>query len=183
MIKRCDWAETNELEKIYHDEEWGIPVHDEQQLFEILVLESMQAGLSWTTILKKRETLRMAYDNFDYQLIANYDDQKIEALLADPGVIRHSLKIKATINNAKAFLKIQDEFGSFNQYLWQYVEGQPQVNHWATIQEVPASTELSDKISKDLKKRGFKFLGTTTVYAFLQATGVVNDHLEYCFKA
>ncbi|THB60421.1 DNA-3-methyladenine glycosylase I [Vagococcus silagei] len=182
MIKRCDWAETNELEKIYHDEEWGIPVHDEQQLFEMLVLESMQAGLSWTTILKKRETLRIAYDNFDYQLIANYDEQKIENLLADPGVIRHSLKIKATINNAKAYLKIQDEFGSFNQYLWQYVEGQPQVNHWATIQEVPASTELSDKISKDLKKHGFKFLGTTTVYAFLQATGVVNDHLEYCFK-
>ncbi|MGX7014361.1 DNA-3-methyladenine glycosylase I [Vagococcus silagei] len=181
-MKRCDWAETNELEKIYHDEEWGIPVHDEQQLFEMLVLESMQAGLSWTTILKKRETLRIAYDNFDYQLIANYDEQKIENLLADPGVIRHSLKIKATINNAKAYLKIQDEFGSFNQYLWQYVEGQPQVNHWATIQEVPASTELSDKISKDLKKHGFKFLGTTTVYAFLQATGVVNDHLEYCFK-
>ncbi|NSN13109.1 DNA-3-methyladenine glycosylase I, partial [Enterococcus faecalis] len=158
----------------YHDDEWGRPVHEEQQLFELLTLESMQAGLSWAIILNKRETLRAAYDAFDYRKIARYDEEKILALLANPGVIRHRLKIQATITNAQFFQEIQAEFGSFDRYLWNFVDQQPIVNHWQRPEEVPASTELSQQISRALKKRGFKFLGATTVYSFLQAAGLVN---------
>lgn len=180
---RCDWATRNELEQIYHDNEWGIPEHDDQKLFEMLLLESMQAGLSWLTILKKRTTLAAAYSQFNYEKIATYSDEKIDSLMADPGIIRNKLKIKAAINNAQAFMQIQQEFGSFDSYIWSYVAGIPQKNHREALTDVPASTELSDQISKDLKKRGFKFLGTTTVYAFLQAIGIVEDHLVYCYKA
>ena len=178
---RCDWANHSELEKAYHDEQWGRPVYDDQKLFEFLVLESMQAGLSWSTILKKRETLTQAYDQFDYRKIAEYTQEKQAELLQNPGVIRNSLKVSATINNAKCFLAIQKEFGCFSDYIWSFVD-KPIVNNWGTIAEVPASTELSDRMSKDLKKRGFKFLGTTTVYAYMQAIGLVDDHLTGCFK-
>lgn len=180
---RCDWANGHELDEQYHDEEWGRAEHNEQKLFEMLLLESMQAGLSWSTILKKRETLTKAYDQFDYTKIAEYQQEKIDSLLEDPGIIRNKLKVKAAINNAKIFMQIQEEYGSFDQFIWAYVDGKPIKNRWATINEVPASTELSDKISKDLKKKGFKFLGTTTVYAFMQATGMVDDHLAYCFRS
>lgn len=180
---RCDWATGNELEQTYHDHEWGVPVHEDQKLFEMLLLESMQAGLSWLTILKKRTTIATAYSQFDYEKIAMYSDEKIASLMADPGVIRNKSKIRAAINNAQVFMQIQQEFGSFDSYIWSYVAGVPQINHWETLADVPASTHLSDQISKDLKKRGFKFLGTTTVYAFLQAIGIVNDHLTYCYKA
>ena len=180
-MERCTWAtDTTEEMQAYHDDEWGRPVHEEQQLFELLTLESMQAGLSWAIILNKRETLRAAYDAFDYRKIARYDEKKILALLANPGVIRHRLKIQATITNAQVFQEIQAEFGSFDRYLWNFVDQQPIVNHWQHPEEVPASTELSQQISRALKKRGFKFLGATTVYSFLQAAGLVNDHLETC---
>ena len=182
MDKRCTWANNNELEKIYHDTEWGNPVHDDQTLFEFLILESMQAGLSWSTVLAKRATLTEAYDNFDYTLISKYSENKIEELLNNPGVIRNKLKVNSAISNAKAFLKIQEEFGSFDSFIWDFVSGKTVNNHWHTIEDVPASTELSDKISKELKKRGFKFLGTTSVYAFMQSVGLVNDHMDYCFK-
>ncbi|MHC5228756.1 DNA-3-methyladenine glycosylase I [Enterococcus sp. LJL99] len=179
---RCDWANSNELEASYHDNEWGNEVHDDGQLFEFLVLESMQAGLSWSTILKKRETLSAAFDQFDYHKIATYTEEKVAFLLQDPGIIRNKLKVQATINNAKIFLAIQQEYGSFNEFIWSYVNHQPIKNSWTKLEEVPASTTLSDEISKELKKKGFKFLGTTTVYAFMQATGMVNDHLSYCYK-
>ncbi len=180
-MERCTWAtNTTEEMQAYHDDEWGRPVHEEQQLFELLTLESMQAGLSWAIILNKRETLRAAYDAFDYRKIAQYDEKKILALLANPGVIRHRLKIQATITNAQVFQEVQAEFGSFDRYLWNFVDQQPIVNHWQHPEEVPASTELSQQISRALKKRGFKFLGATTVYSFLQAAGLVNDHLETC---
>ncbi|PZL70041.1 DNA-3-methyladenine glycosylase I [Enterococcus plantarum] len=179
---RCDWAQGKELEETYHDEEWGTAEHSDQKLFEMLILESMQAGLSWSTILKKRGTLTSAYDQFDYTKIAEYTQEKIDSLLKDPGIIRNKLKINATINNAQVFMRIQEEYGSFDQFIWSYVDGTPIKNRWKEVGEVPASTELSDKISKDLKKKGFKFLGTTTVYAFMQATGMVDDHLAHCFK-
>ncbi len=166
-MERCTWAtNTTEEMQAYHDDEWGRPVHEEQQLFELLTLESMQAGLSWAIILNKRETLRAAYDAFDYRKIARYDEEKILALLANPGVIRHRLKIQATITNAQVFQEVQAEFGSFDRYLWNFVDQQPIVNHWQHPEEVPASTELSQQISRALKKRGFKFLGATTVYSF-----------------
>lgn len=179
-MKRCDWAIGNELDTLYHDTEWGKPVHDDKKLFEMLVLESMQAGLNWSTILKKRDSLTKAFDNWDYKKIARYDDQKFEELLHNPGIIRHKLKIKAAINNANCFLAIQNEWGSFDQFIWQFVNHQPIINNWSTISEVPSSTELSDTISKALKKNGFKFIGTTTIYAYMQATGLVNDHLDDC---
>ncbi|AQP53927.1 DNA-3-methyladenine glycosylase [Vagococcus penaei] len=182
MTTRCDWAVHNPLEQEYHDNEWGIPLFDDQKLFELLILESMQAGLSWSTILAKRETLTEAYSNWNYQEIAAYTDENVERLLVNPGVIRHKLKIKSTISNAQAFIAIQNEFGSFSHYLWDFVDDKPINNNWSDISEVPAKTELSDKISKDLKKRGFKFLGSTTVYAYMQAIGLVNDHLLTCFK-
>jgi DNA-3-methyladenine glycosylase I len=179
---RCDWCNNSEIYVKYHDEEWGEPVYEDQEFFEMLVLESFQAGLNWLTILKKREHFREAFDDFDYKLIAQYSDAKVKELLSNEGIIRHRGKIEATINNAKAFMSIQKEFNSFSNYIWSYVDHQPILNHFLTLNEVPAQTDLSQKISKDLRKRGFKFLGPTTVYAFMQATDMVNDHLTYCFK-
>ncbi|MFV0393736.1 MAG: DNA-3-methyladenine glycosylase I [Coprobacillaceae bacterium] len=180
--KRCSWAENaSDLDVQYHDEEWGVPVHDDQVLFEFIVLEGMQAGLSWSTILQRRETMREAFDNYDLQKIINYDQSKIDSLLQNPGIIRNKLKVNAVIINAKLFLDIQKEFGSFDTYLWNFVDNKPVINHWKSKEDVPVSTPLSDAISKDLKKRGFKFVGTTIMYAYLQATGVVNDHQVSCF--
>lgn len=181
-IIRCGWCEKDELYRNYHDIEWGKPVYDDAILFEFLLLESFQAGLSWYTILKKRESFALAFDNFDYKKIAKYNETKIDELLQNAGIIRNRLKVLATINNAKNFMEIQKEFGSFSKYIWNFVGGKPIMNHPKTLQEVSATTEISDIISKDLKKRGFKFLGTTVVYAFMQATGMVNDHLESCIS-
>lgn len=178
---RCGWAQKNELMAKYHDEEWGNPLYDEQKLFEFLILEGMQAGLSWLTILNKRENFRLAYDNFDVQKVAGYDQQKVEELMSDSGIIRNRQKIEASINNAKRFLEVAEEFGSFNHYIWNFVDHQPIVNHWKKRSELPAKTELSDFISADLKRRGFKFVGSTVIYAHMQATGMVNDHLTSCF--
>lgn len=183
MLKRCGWVpEGNELYADYHDQEWGVPVHDERDLFEFLILEGAQAGLSWITILKKRENYRKAYDNFDPVIVAQYDDKKVQELLGNPGIVRNRLKVNASIGNAKAFLAVQKEFGSFNKYIWQFVGGKPVVNQWQTLKEVPASTAESDAMSKDLKKRGFKFVGSTICYAFMQAAGLVNDHTTDCFR-
>ena len=177
---RCGWCEKDDLYQNYHDQEWGNPVYDDATLFEFLILETFQAGLSWHTILKKRENFRVAFDRFDYVKIAGYAEDKVQELLQDAGIIRNQLKIRATISNAIAFLNVQKEFGSFSNYIWQFTGGQPIVNHWQTLKEIPATTPLSDAVSKDLKKRGFKFVGTTVVYAHLQATGMVNDHLLDC---
>lgn len=179
---RCDWCNNSEIYVKYHDEEWGEPVYEDYRLFEMLVLESFQAGLNWLTILKKRENFRQALDQFDYKLISNYSEEKILELLQDEGIIRHRGKIEATIDNARAFLKIQSEFASFSNYIWTYVNHNPILNSFSNLDQVPSQTELSQTISKDLKKRGFKFLGPTTVYAFMQAIGMVNDHVTYCFK-
>lgn len=180
--QRCHWATHHPLEQAYHDAEWGIPHYDDQYLFELLVLESAQAGLSWLTVLKKREGYRQAFAGFDYQQIAQFGAQETAALLDNAAIIRNRAKIAATINNAQQFLALQAEYGRFADYLWQWVDGKPVVNHWQDWREVPANTPLSDAIAKDLKKRGFKFFGTTTCYAFLQATGVVNDHTVDCFR-
>jgi DNA-3-methyladenine glycosylase I len=177
---KCPWCLGFEQYIHYHDTEWGVPVYDDRHLFEFLVLESAQAGLSWATILKKREGYRQAFSSFDYQKIANYSSNEIEALLLNPNIIRNQLKIIATINNANRFLEIQSKFGSFSSFIWNYVDGVPKQNQWATMAQLPASTKLSDQISKDLKKAGFKFLGSTTVYAYMQAMGLVNDHLITC---
>lgn len=166
----------------YHDEEWGVPVHDDRLLFEFLILEGAQAGLSWSTILNKRENFRRAFDNFDARKIARYDARKVKALLSDPGIVRNRLKIAATIQNAKAFLAVQKEFGSFDAYIWQFVDGKPIQNCRKSMREVPASTPESDAMSKDLLKRGFKFVGSTICYAYMQAVGMVNDHLTDCFR-
>jgi DNA-3-methyladenine glycosylase I len=182
MNNRCPWCGTDPLYVAYHDTEWGVPVYDDQLLFEFLVLESFQAGLSWLTILRKRENFRKALDGFDYHKIARYSDTKLNQLMNDSGIIRNRLKIEATVTNARAFIQVQQEFGSFSKYIWGFVGGVPIQNHWKTLQEVPATTSLSDQISKDLKKRGFKFLGSTVVYAHMQATGMVNDHLTSCFR-
>jgi DNA-3-methyladenine glycosylase I len=179
---RCAWSTSDPLYILYHDEEWGVPMHDDQKLFEFLVLEGAQAGLSWITILRKRENYRKAFDNFDANKVARYNDRKIEKLLNDPGIVRNRLKINATIQNARAFLQVQEEFGSFDKYIWGFVEGKPVVNRWKTLKEIPAKTPLSETISKDLVKRGFRFVGPTIVYAHLQATGVVQDHLVSCFR-
>jgi DNA-3-methyladenine glycosylase I len=181
MLYRCEWSQKNEIYSKYHDEEWGKPLHDDQKLFEFLILEGMQAGLSWITILKKREAFRMAYENFDVQKVACFDQQKVEELMLDSGIIRNRLKIEASISNAKCFLEVVKEFGSFDSYMWNFVDYQPIVNRWTKLSEIPAKTELSDRISDDLKKRGFKFVGSTIVYSHLQATGVINDHLVSCF--
>jgi DNA-3-methyladenine glycosylase I len=178
---RCPWA-RNELSIRYHDEEWGVPAHDDRRLFEFLVLEGAQAGLSWDTILKKRENYRAAFDNFDPQAIARYDRRKIQTLLRNPGIIRNRLKIASTVQNAKAFLALQIEFDSFDAYIWRFVGGRPIVNSWRSLSKVPASTPVSDSVSKDLKKRGFTFVGSTISYAFMQAVGMVNDHLTSCFR-
>lgn len=180
MMKRCDWVSTDELYINYHDNEWGKPVYDDATIFEFLVLESFQAGLSWITILKKRENFRESFDQFDYKKIAYYSEEKVDALMQDAGIVRNRLKILATINNAQRFLEVQKEFGTFSAYIWSFVGGKPLVNSFKSIKEVPATTEISDALSKDLKKRGFKFLGSTVVYAHMQATGMVNDHIVDC---
>jgi len=179
--KRCAWCEKDDLYRDYHDNEWGKPVYEDDKLFEFLILETFQAGLSWYTILAKRENFKKAFDDFDYKKIVQYNDSKIEALLQNEGIIRNKLKVKATISNAAAFMKIQEEFGSFSKYIWGFVNGKPIDNKPKTLKEVPATTPLSDAISKDLKKRGFKFVGSTVMYAHMQATGMVNDHVEDCF--
>ena len=181
-MKRCDWAEGSELEREYHDEQWGVPVHDDRLLFEMLTLEGAQAGLSWSTILNKREGYRKAFDDFDVQKIADYSQEKIEALLKNPEIVRNRLKVNATVKNAKAFMRVQEEFGSFDAYIWSFVENKPIQNRWENIAHVPAHTSLSDTISKELKKRGFTFVGSTICYAFMQAIGMVNDHLVGCFR-
>ncbi len=178
---RCTWP-SNDLAIRYHDEEWGRPVHDDRVFFEFLILEGAQAGLSWDTILKKRENYRRAFDNFDARKIARYDTRKVAALMANEGIVRNQLKIEATISNAKAFLDVQREFGSFDKYVWPFVGGKPMVNRWVGLKQLPASTPESDALSKDLRKRGFRFVGTTIIYAFMQATGLVNDHLTSCFR-
>ena len=180
-MNRCGWAGTDELYVRYHDEEWGKPVHDDSTLFEFLILEGAQAGLSWITILRKRENYRKAFANFDPKKVAAFGDEQIIALLEDPGIVRNRLKILSSIKNAQSFLKIQEEFGSFSRYLWAFVDGKPIVNHYEHFTQAPCSTELSDRISKDLKKRGFGFVGTTIIYSYLQAVGVVDDHEDGCF--
>ena len=181
MIKRCEWAK-NELSIRYHDEEWGVPVHDGRLLFEFLVLEGAQAGLSWDTILRKRERYREVFDNFDPAIVARYGKRKVNALLGDAGIVRNRLKIAAAIGNAQAFLAVAEEFGSFDAYIWRFVGGRPRVNAWRTLRELPASTAESDAMSKDLKRRGFRFVGSTICYAFMQAVGMVNDHAPDCFR-
>lgn len=181
-MKRCDWCGSDPLYVAYHDEEWGVPVHDDRKLFEFLVLESAQAGLSWITILRKRENYRQAFDGFDPGKVARYDEEKIMELLSNEGIIRNRKKIEAAINNAQRFLEVQKEFGSFDAYIWSFVGGKPKINAWKTLQEVPATSPESDALSKDLKKRGFEFLGTTTCYAHMQATGMINDHLVDCCR-
>lgn len=178
---RCAWCKGDALYEKYHDEEWGKPVHDDKKLFEFLLLETFQAGLSWITILRKRENFRKAFDNFDYKKIAKYGDKKIEELLQDAGIIRNRLKVLAAISNAQAFMKIQDEFGSFSKYYWNYTDGKPIDNKFTSMSQIPATTPLSDQISKDMKKRGFKFVGSTVIYANMQATGMVNDHIADCW--
>ena len=179
---RCAWC-TNDLLYIrYHDNEWGVPVHNDRRLFEFLVLEGAQAGLSWITILRKRAAYRKAFDNFDYNKVANYNERKIQALLKDEGIVRNRLKIRSAVQNANAFLKIRDEFDTFNKYIWEFVDGKPIRNKWKSIKQIPARTELSDKLSKDLKQRGFTFVGSTICYAHMQATGMVNDHTVDCFR-
>ena len=182
MKKRCEWAGSDPLYQKYHDEEWGVPVYDDNILFEFLILEGFQAGLSWITILKKRENFRKAFENFNYKKIANYNQKKTDNLLQDAGIIRNKLKVNAAITNAQAFIKVQEEFGSFSKYIWGFTNGKPIKNKFKTMKDLPAKNELSDKISKDLKMRGFKFVGSTIVYAHMQATGMVNDHIVECFR-
>ncbi|MBD0823614.1 DNA-3-methyladenine glycosylase I [Aestuariibaculum marinum] len=179
---RCGWCVGDPLYEAYHDEEWGVPVYDDATLFEFLILETFQAGLSWITILRKRENFRKAFDNFDYKKIASYEQSKIDSLLEDAGIIRNKLKVKATVTNAQAFMDIQDEFGSFSKYIWSFVKDTPIKNKIKDYKEAPATTPISDTLSKDLKKRGFKFVGSTVIYAHMQATGMVNDHEVNCFR-
>jgi len=179
-LVRCRWA-TNQLSIQYHDEEWGVPIHDDRILFEFLILEGAQAGLSWDTILKKRENYRMAFDNFDPERVSGYNARRIQSLLRNPGIIRNRLKIASAVQNAKAFLEIQNEFDSFDRYLWAFVDGKPLINTWKS-KRIPARTPLSDAITKDLRKRGFNFVGSTICYAFMQAVGIVNDHSKECFR-
>ncbi|MEH7222760.1 DNA-3-methyladenine glycosylase I [Bacillus sp. JJ1566] len=179
-MKRCGWVNEDPLYMDYHDHEWGVPVHDDRLLFEYLNLEGAQAGLSWYTILKKRENYRKAFDNFDPEKIILYDEKKIEELLSNEGIVRNRLKVNAVVTNAIAFFRVVEEYGSFHTYIWSFVEGKPIKNHFKTLDAVPATTEISDRLSKDLKKRGFKFVGSTICYAFMQATGMVNDHVVSC---
>lgn len=180
-MKRCNWGSSKEMME-YHDKEWGVPVHDDRKLFEMLVLEGAQAGLSWITILKRRKTYKKAFDNFDAKKISIYNQKDIKILLNDPGIIRNKLKIKSTINNAKLFLEIQKEFGSFDKYIWGFVNHKTIKNKFKTMKDIPANTKISDEMSKDLKSRGFKFVGSTICYAFMQAVGVANDHFVDCFR-
>jgi len=179
---RCPWATADPLYLAYHDQEWGVPVHDDRTLFEFLILEGAQAGLSWITILRKREAYRRAFDNFDPATVAAYDETKVATLLADPGIVRNRLKIRAAVDNARAFLAVQGDFGSFDAYVWGFAGGQPLVNGWTTLAEVPAETAVSRALSADLKRRGFRFVGPTIMYAYMQAVGLVNDHLITCFR-
>ena len=179
---RCDWAAGSELMEQYHDTEWGVPLHDDRGLFELLTLEGAQAGLSWSTILNKRENYRAAFDGFEARKVARYTERNVARLLLDPGIVRNRLKVAATVGNARAFLETKDEFGSFDVYIWRFVEGRPLRNKWRKISEVPSRTAQSDAMSKDLQRRGFRFVGTTICYAFMQATGMVNGHLVSCFR-
>jgi len=181
-MNRCIWAQSSLLEQNYHDQEWGVPVHDDRLLFEFLILEGAQAGLSWVTILKKRDAYRLAFDHFDAEKVANYNDDKIAELLANTGIVRNRLKVQSAVINARAFLAVQQEFGSFSDYIWQFVEGRSVVNTWGKHADIPASTPASVRMSKALLKRGFKFVGPTICYAFMQATGMVNDHVVGCFR-
>jgi DNA-3-methyladenine glycosylase I len=181
-MKRCGWVSDDPLYTAYHDEEWGVPVHDDRVLFEFLLLEGAQAGLSWSTILHKREGYRKAFSGFDPRRVARYDRRKLERLLADPGIVRNRLKVASAVANASAFLAVQEEFGSFDAYVWRFVDGAPIRNRWRRLSDVPASTPESETLSRDLKKRGFRFVGATICYAFMQATGMVNDHLTDCFR-
>ena len=178
--QRCAWCEKDDLYRNYHDNEWGKPVYDDETIFEFLILETFQAGLSWYTVLAKRENFRKAFDNFDLLKVANYSEDKMAELAEDAGIIRNKLKIKATVTNAQAFIKVQEEFGSFSKYIWGFVDGKPIDNHPKTLSEVKATTPISDALSKDMKKRGFKFVGSTVMYAHMQATGMVNDHVVDC---
>ncbi len=182
MTIRCQWAGTDPLYVTYHDLEWGVPVHDDRTIFEFLILEGAQAGLSWSTILKKRDAYRAAFDNFDPAVVASYGEAKVAELLANPGIVRNRAKIASAIKNAQAFLAVQQEFGSFGAYIWQFVGGQPRQNNWQSLSEIPASTPESEAMSKDLRKRGFNFVGPTICYAHMQATGMVNDHTVDCFR-
>jgi len=179
---RCAWCGNDPLYVEYHDTEWGVPIFDDDKLFEFLILETFQAGLSWITVLRKRENFRRAFDHFDYKKIARYDENKFDSLLQDEGIIRNKLKIKATITNARAFMEVQKEFGSFSKYIWQFIDGKPIKNKYNNMSELPANNHLSDTISADLKNRGFKFVGSTVIYAHMQATGMVNDHVTSCFR-
>jgi DNA-3-methyladenine glycosylase I len=181
-MKRCEWANRSELEQSYHDHEWGVEIHDDRTLFEFLVLEGAQAGLSWSTILRKREGYRRAFDHFDAWKISQYSEKTVSRLLANPEIIRNRLKINAAITNARAYLQVQREFGSFDRYIWQFVHGKPIRNSWRKMADIPSSTPESDVMSKDLQKRGFKFIGPTICYAFMQAVGMVNDHVVDCFR-
>ncbi|HZL12480.1 MAG TPA: DNA-3-methyladenine glycosylase I [Prolixibacteraceae bacterium] len=182
MCERCNWGNTNPLMIKYHDEEWGVPLHDDLVLFEFLTLEGMQAGLSWQTVLNKRESFRLAFDNFNPEVVSTFDESKVNELMNNAGIIRNKAKILACINNAQRFIEIQAEYGSFDKYIWGFVDYQPIVNRFSSLKEIPAKTQLSDAISVDLKKKGFKFIGSTIIYAHLQATGVINDHLISCFR-
>lgn len=179
---RCGWCMGDDLYEAYHDQEWGVPVYDDATIFEFLILETFQAGLSWITILRKRENFKAAFDNFDYKKIADYQQTKIDSLLQDAGIIRNKLKINATVTNAQLFIKIQEEFGSFSKYIWGFVDGKPIKNKVKNYKNAPPTTVISDALSKDLKKRGFKFVGSTVIYAHMQATGMVNDHEIHCFR-
>ncbi|MCP2502053.1 MAG: DNA-3-methyladenine glycosylase I [Deltaproteobacteria bacterium] len=181
-MKRCEWAGRSELERAYHDKEWGVPVHDDRRLFEFLILEGAQAGLSWSTVLKKREGYRKAFGNFDVRVVSGFSEEDVSTLLADPGIIRNRLKIRAAVDNAKAFLRVQEEFGRFDDYIWRFVDGVPVRNAWSRMTEIPCSTPASDAMSEDLRNRGFKFVGSTICYAFMQAVGMVNDHVVECFR-
>ena len=186
MIKRCAWvghsSKPTEFDIKYHDEEWGVPLHDDNKLFEFLILEGAQAGLSWSTILNKRENYRKAYNKFDPQKVAKFNEAKQQQLLQNIGIVRNRLKVAASVSNAQAFLEVQKEFGSFDKYIWQFIGGKPRKNKWKSMDQIPATTKESDAMSKDLKKRGFKFVGSTICYAFMQATGMVNDHTTDCFR-
>lgn len=182
MKTRCEWAGSDPLYIAYHDTEWGVPVHDDRKIFELIVLEGAQAGLNWLTVLKKRENYRQAFDNFDPAIVAQYQEKKIQELLNDAGIIRNRLKIRAAVQNAKAFLEVQNEFGSFDAYVWRFVDGKPKKNAWRSLKELPAQTPESEAMSKDLKKRGFNFVGPTICYAHMQATGMVNDHIVSCYR-
>ncbi len=181
-LNRCGWCEGDELYETYHDNEWGVPVYDDYTIFEFLILETFQAGLSWITVLRKRENFREAFNDFDYKKIANYSEDKIQELLENAGIIRNKLKVRATVTNAQNFIKIQEEYGSFSEYIWSFVDGSPVQNEVENYKEAPATTNVSDKLSKDLKKKGFKFVGSTVIYAHMQATGIVNDHEVSCFR-